>query len=129
MAFNCNIEADSVHAVRTPADSSAIPLGDHGARTLEILRREVSDLGKHMLEDTFRIDEQVLTWCIKGLLKNDLLNDEKKASLNDFLKDDAVLAEIKDVLNMRLRDLKEWEWDLPERGMPVVPRQSLNGKW
>ena len=58
-----------------------------------------------------------------------MLNDEKKASLAEFLKDDAVLAEIRDVLNMRFRDLKEWEWNLGEEGMPVLPRQSLNGKW
>lgn len=71
----------------------------------------------------------VSRWCVKALLKNQLLNDEKKASLNDFLKDEAVLSEIRDVLNMRIRDLKDWEWNLGDEGMPVVPRQSLNGKW
>ena len=103
--------------------------GDHGERTLKILRRDVSNNGKLMLEDSCRLDEQTLRWTIKALLKNDLLNDEKKASMNDFLKDEAVLAEIQDVLNMRYRDLKDWNWNLGEEGMPVLPRQSLNGKW
>ena len=103
--------------------------GDDGQRALEDLRRDVSSNGKMMLREYFRIDDRSMRWCIKALLKNQLLNDEKKASLNDFLKDDAVLSEIKDVLNMRLRDLKDWEWNLGKEGMPVVPRQSLNGKW
>ena len=103
--------------------------GDHGARALERLRDEVSGFGERALGESFRLDDQHLRWCIKALLKNDLLNDEKKASLNDFLKDEAVLAEIRDVLNMRFRDLKDWSWNLGDEGMPVVPRQSLNGKW
>ena len=41
----------------------------------------------------------------------------------------SVLGEIRDVLNMRFRDLKDWNWNLGDEGMPVVPRQSLNGKW
>ena len=91
--------------------------GDSGERSLKILRREVSDYGKWMLQDSFRLNDQSLKWCIKALLKNDLLNDEKKASLNDFLKDDAVLGEIRDVLNMRFRDLRDWNWNLGEEGM------------
>ena len=103
--------------------------GDDGQSALKDLRRDVKGHGKLMLSDYFRMDARSLQWCIKALLKNQLLNDEKKASLNDFLKDEAVLSEIRDVLNMRIRDLKDWEWNLGDDGMPVVPRQSLNGKW
>ena len=103
--------------------------GGHDIKMLEEMRRQVSDYGNIMLQESFQIDEQSLRWCIKSLLKNQLLNDEKKASLNDFLKDDAVLKEILDVLNMRFRDIRDWDWDLGEDGMPVLPRQSLNGKW
>lgn len=103
--------------------------GEHGAKTLNSLRKQVQRCGERMQSPNFLLDDQSLRWCIKALLKNDLLNDEKKASLNDFLKDEAVLSEIRDVLNMRFRDLKDWEWNLGDDGMPVVPRQSLNGKW
>ena len=95
--------------------------GHHGERALERIRGEVSSLGKSMRGELFRIDDQSLKWCIKALLKNQLLSDEKKASLNDFLKDDAVLNEIRDVLNMRYRDLDTWDWNLGEDGMPVCP--------
>ena len=95
--------------------------GHHGERALERIRAEVSSLGKSMRRDSFRIDDQSLKWCIKALLKNQLLSDEKKASLQDFLKDEAVLSEIKDVLNMRYRDLDTWDWNLGEDGMSVCP--------
>ena len=95
--------------------------GHHGERALERLRTEVSRAGELMRLDARRVDMQSLKWCIKALLKNQLLSEDKKASLNDFLKDDAVLGEIKDVLNMRFRDLDKWEWNLGEGGMPVEP--------
>lgn len=95
--------------------------GRHGERALERIRRDVLSQGKFMRQESFRIDDQSLKWCIKALLKNQLLSDEKKASLSDFLKDDAVLSEITDVLNMRYRDLDTWDWNLGEDGMPVCP--------
>lgn len=103
--------------------------GDREADKLKEMRHRVAANGERMLGPDFRFSDQDLKWCIQGLLHNSLLNDEKKASLNDFLKDEAVLGEIQDVLNMRLRDLKDWEWNLGDEGMTVVPRQSLNGKW
>ena len=103
--------------------------GEDQQQALKNLRSDVAMNGKTMLSEYYRMDDRSLRWCIRALLKNQLLNDEKKASLEDFLKDDAVLSEIRDVLNMRLRDLKDWQWNLGEEGMPVVPRQSLNGKW
>lgn len=95
--------------------------GHHGERALERMRVDVSSLGKSMRQESFRIDNQSLKWCIKALLKNQLLSDEKKASLSNFLKDDAVLSEIRDVLNMRYRDLDLWDWNLGENGMLVCP--------
>jgi hypothetical protein len=39
-----------------------------------------------------------------------------------------VLGEIADVLNMRFGDLQSWTWDA-DGGIPVMPRQQLNGKY
>lgn len=69
--------------------------GEHGAKTLKSLRKQVQRCGERMHSPNFLLEDQSLRWCIKALLKNDLLNDEKKASLNDFLKDEAVLSEIR----------------------------------
>ena len=95
--------------------------GHHGENALKRMRDSVSSFGEQMRGETFRIDDQSLKWCIKALLNNQLLSEEKKASLHDFLKDEAVLNEIKDVLNMRFRDLDDWGWNLGESGMPVSP--------
>ena len=100
---------------------SSLFVGDNGERALKKLRDGVSRQGKFMLED--RLDQKTLVWCIKALLKNELLNDEKKASLRDFLRDDAVLKEIRDVLNMRYKNIQNWSWgpETEAKGMPVLP--------
>lgn len=95
--------------------------GHYGESALTRLREQVSDSGRGMLPPNLRISETDLKNCIKALLKIDLLNDEKRNSLNEILKDETVMSEICDVLNMRLRDLNDWNWELEENGMPVVP--------
>ena len=95
--------------------------GDKGESALQRMRDSVSSTGKYMLGLTKFLDQQSMKWCIKALLKNELLNDEKKATLREFLKDEAVMDEIRDVLNMRFRNLKNWSWGLGDEGMPVVP--------
>lgn len=100
---------------------SSLFKGDAGKADLKRLRESVSNAGKGMLQEKKLLDKQSMKWCIKALLKNELLNDEKKATLREFLKDEAVMDEIKDVLNMRFANLKHWSWDLEDGGMPVVP--------
>ncbi|CAH0048092.1 unnamed protein product [Clonostachys solani] len=70
-----------------------------------------------------------LKWCIKGLLREDLLSEEKQGILREFLDDDVVLDEIADVLNMRVSDFESWDWNAGPDGIPVLPRQQLNGKY
>ncbi|KAL3427891.1 hypothetical protein PVAG01_01400 [Phlyctema vagabunda] len=72
-------------------------------------------------------DEKTLTWTIEGLLGSDLLTDEKRAVLNDFLGNEVVLAELGDVLNMRMLSLDKWKWD--SAGTPVEQRRHLNGRY
>ncbi|MCJ1229281.1 hypothetical protein MMC12_005946 [Toensbergia leucococca] len=101
--------------------------GDAGIKALGALRQGVKEHGKAMFKKTpFDID--TLEWCIRGLLHNTLLNEEKKSILQDFLQNDTVLQEIADVLNMRFADFKNWSWDAGVDGIPVEPRQQLNGK-
>ncbi|KAL2375415.1 hypothetical protein RJ035_000347 [Blastomyces gilchristii] len=100
-----------------------------GQASLKSLREQVKWEGELMLGNKTLFDHQSLQWCIKSLLKVDLFDDEKKASLRDFLRDDDVLNEIKDVLNMRYANIQNWSWGMGDQGMPVVPRQSANGKW
>jgi len=102
--------------------------GDEGAKALRNLREKVKNHGDYMLADKTPFDETSLTWCIKGLLAEDLLSEEKQNALRDFLENKLVLNETADVLNMRFEDLKSWTWDA-NGGIPVMPRQQLNGKY
>lgn len=102
--------------------------GEEGEKSLKSLRNTVKLQGDNMLANTAPFDKDSLTWCIRGLLAEDLLSEEKQNVLRDFLGNDLVLGEIADVLNMRFGDLESWTWDA-DGGIPVMPRQQLNGKY
>jgi hypothetical protein len=103
--------------------------GDVGVKALERLRRDVGNIGKSISANKTPFDDRTIRWCLKGLLRNDLLRDDKKAILQDFLRDEVARTEICDVLNMKMADIKHWRWDAGEEGLPVEPRQQLNGKY
>lgn len=103
--------------------------GDIGTKALERLRDEVEMRGDYIMEQKAPFDDRTIRWCLKGLLGNDLLRDDKKAILQDFLRDEVARTEICDVLNMKMADIKNWQWDAGEEGLPVEPRRQLNGKY
>ena len=95
---------------------------------LSKLRTRIRTFGERMAADAKPFSQDTLIWVIRGLLQSDLLSDAKKNTLEAFLKDDVVLLEIADVLNMRFVDLESWTWDADD-GIPVEPRRQLNGKY
>lgn len=95
---------------------------------LDYVRKATKDFGKTFLVNSAPFDHTTLRRCINGLLHSDLLSEQKKNTLHDFLQDEVVLTEIADVLNMRFADLEGWGWDA-EGGIPVEPRRQLNGKY
>ena len=100
---------------------------EDAAKALKKLRREVEDIGTGLTATSSPFNDHVLTWCIKGLLKNDLLTEHKKTLLGEFLQNKIVLNEIVDVLNMRFAGFESWGWG--EEGISVEPRKQLNGKY
>ena len=82
-------------------------------------------------EDTMKapnqFDEDSLRWCIEGLRRSDLLNDQKKDALDLYRKDKALLAELADYLNMKMESVETWSW--PEEGIAANMRRNLNGKY
>lgn len=97
-------------------------------KALETLRERISHFKQRQANGLNPFTRAVLEWCINGLLESDLLSDQKRNTLEDFLKDKIVLAEIGDVLSMRFVDLEKWSWDA-DGGIPVEPRRQLNGKY
>ena len=67
-----------------------------------------------------------LRWVISGLLNSDLLTNEKRAVLRDFEKNNIILAEIADVLNMRMSRLDSWTWGTE---VPIEQRRKLNQEY
>ncbi|KAK2021588.1 hypothetical protein LX32DRAFT_733371 [Colletotrichum zoysiae] len=95
---------------------------------LNNLRLSIRTDSESMLRSLKPFNENMIKQCIKGLLEQDLLSDEKQTILKEFEQNEMVL-EIADVLNTRFNDFESWSWDAGEGGVPVLPRQQLNGKY
>lgn len=98
-------------------------------RHLSSLRDRISRETTALMNQTSPFTPTSLTKCLKGLLSEDILSDEKRAILQNFLESEVAQAEIADVLNMRFADIKRWEWNAGPKGIPVMPRPGLNGKY
>ncbi|KAL7621039.1 hypothetical protein AAE478_008351 [Parahypoxylon ruwenzoriense] len=103
--------------------------GDNAGKALEELRKTIGRAGENLVKVTAPFNETKLNQCISGLMVEDLLSDEKQALLRSLLENRAVLREMVDVLNMRFAEFENWGWQAGEQGIPVLPRQQLNGKY
>ena len=102
---------------------------DEDKKALQNLRTSVGDETTEQWEMEEPFNTTSLSACIRGLLTEDLLSEEKHAMLKSFLNNEVALNEIADVLNFRYADLKNWDWHAGDTGIPVLPRQQLNGKY
>lgn len=101
----------------TPEDSK------HLVKVLKSLRAKVVEFENELARSN-EINITTLGWAIRGLISSDLLNDEKRAALRDFLGNSTILGEIADVLMMRMTSLRDWTWGLE---VPLEERRQLNG--
>lgn len=102
---------------------------EEAVKALQTLRQTVANTTNAFMAEIAPFTHESLTHCLKGLLTEDLLTDEKQAILRDFLDNPVALTEIADVLNMRFADLRNWDWNAGKDGLRVLPRQQLNGKY
>ncbi|KAL4916448.1 hypothetical protein BDW62DRAFT_212003 [Aspergillus aurantiobrunneus] len=102
---------------------------DDKRKGLSGLRARIEAYSLQMFTEETPFDQGTLTATIKGLLTEDILSEAKQDVLKDFLKNKVALTEIADVLNMRWADLENWDWFAGDDGIPVLPRQQLNGKY
>jgi len=94
-------------------------------RQLEDCRIDLRIFGRKLFDNPFT--PETVQSTIKSLLSADLLSNEKRTTLREFMRDKTVLGEVADVLNMHLFSLSSWSW--PEEGVPVEMRRHLNGKY
>lgn len=106
--------------------------GGGGGEEAADLRAALSELRKSVEDFCSRLcvsgqfSNWSLKWAINGLQASDLLGDEKRDVLKDFIRNEVILAEIADVLNMRLAALDNWSWGMQ---VAVQQRRKLNGTY
>lgn len=94
-------------------------------KALTALRKSVETF-ESSLASTNQFNVHSLRWAINGLLSSDLLSDEKRGVLKDFLASTVVLGEVADVLNMRMAALDTWDWDSE---VSIEQRRHVNGNY
>ncbi|GLB07723.1 hypothetical protein AtubIFM57258_003085 [Aspergillus tubingensis] len=102
---------------------------EESVNALVNLRRQVRNDTTSFWEEHEPFTALSVEYCVRGLLNEELLSEEKREIMNSFLKTPVALTEIADVLNMRYSDIENWAWHAGENGIPVVPRQQANGKY
>lgn len=91
----------------------------------EELRTKVQEFEESLTySDLF--SASALRWTISGLTTSDLLTEEKRSVLKDFLNNTIILDELSDVLNMRMTALHAWSWGTE---VPIEQRRQLNGTY
>jgi hypothetical protein len=95
------------------------------AKSIQRMRESIARF-ELSLSDPAQFNPTTLRWVIQGLQASDLLNNEKRDVLKDFLSNDVILTEISDVLNMRISDLGRWSWG---DHVPLEQRRKMNGSY
>ncbi|KAL2170150.1 hypothetical protein VTG60DRAFT_5172 [Thermothelomyces hinnuleus] len=94
-------------------------------RALDDVRKSFESWQKDW-KNRVHFDESTLEAVIAGMLRSDILTEEKRTTLRDFKTNKVVLAEIADVLNMRMSAIATWTWGAP---LVVEQRRNLNGRY
>ncbi|KAL2145497.1 hypothetical protein VTI28DRAFT_7133 [Corynascus sepedonium] len=94
-------------------------------RALHDVRKNFSSFQKGWKKKV-HFNENILEKVIAGMLRSDILTEEKRTTLRDFKTNKVVLAEIADVLNMRMSAIATWTWGSP---LVVEQRRNLNGRY
>lgn len=113
--------SEHLHALFGPKGTNKQP-----EKALDALRRSVEAF-EASLSTPGQFNDEVLHWTINGLMGSGLLSDEKRAVLKDFLASPVILAEVADVLNMRISAISTWSWEA--EGVPVEQRRHVNGAY
>ena len=98
-------------------------------RNFQDLETSTRVLGSALRLTTELLNTGSLKLTINGLLKTDLLSDEKVAIPKSFQNSSAVLQEVADVLNMRFSSLETWDWSTINGAILVEQGRQLNGKY
>ncbi|EUC28546.1 hypothetical protein COCCADRAFT_108885 [Bipolaris zeicola 26-R-13] len=92
---------------------------------IDELHKKVQEFEKNLTRSN-QLDMFSLRPVIEGLQNSDLLSNEKREALRDFLGNNVILTEVCDILNVRLAALENWNWG-PH--VLVEQRRKINGEF
>jgi hypothetical protein len=118
---------DQVDAEKLETYLSSFFVDDASKRGLERLRDDMEDYGKDIIDGHDEVDEDTIEWCIKDLLQNSLLSDEKRNTLQGYLESPVSIRELTSLVNVK--SIRNWNWQNREKGLPVTARQNSEGKY
>ncbi|KAJ4983830.1 hypothetical protein SVAN01_10693 [Stagonosporopsis vannaccii] len=101
--------------------------GNGSLSSLSRLRDNMRRYGEEVLDGEADIEEDELEWCIMDLLKNDLVNEETKKTLEKYIQNQVAIKELLGVLNMK--SIRDWNWKKGDKGLPVTARQDVEGRY
>ena len=86
--------------------------------------------GVKAFEDKLKASKQFntknLKWCIEGLKRSDLLTEDKRIELDGFTKENTVLQQLADVMNIKFASIGKRLW---EKDVYAEQRRNLDGKY
>jgi len=94
---------------------------------LRRLRQGLETYGEDVMTGQEEVDEDMVQWCIADLVKNELVSDEKKKTLQGYLQSPIALREITGTLNMK--SVRHWQCRGADKGLPVTARMNGEGKY
>lgn len=96
-------------------------------QALDGLKKQVAIFETQMAEDHEHFTTSTMNWCIWGLLRSDLLTDDKRATLTAIQQDKDAPSDVVDELNMRMNTLDRWAW--PSDGVKAEQRCQVGSKY
>lgn len=103
-------------------------LDDEGDSSgLEELRDKLQTFETELQSDGLEMDQDFLMWCILDLLKNRLISEERKKTLEAYLQSPIALRELVSVLN--IKPVRNFAYKDAEKGLPVAALQNAEGQY
>ena len=96
-------------------------------KALEDLKAGVALFEQEMNENKEHFTKTSMNWCIWGLLRSDLLTDEKRGVLTAIQQDEDAMKDVMDDFNLRMNTLDQWAW--PTEGVAAEQRRQVGSKY
>ncbi|TVY91547.1 hypothetical protein LAWI1_G008744 [Lachnellula willkommii] len=81
------------------------------------------------LHNNKHFSQSDLKWIIGGLLRSDLLTEQKQKQLKELYNDKDLLLALEEHLKFRMLNLDNWDWSSAKEGILINQRRGLSGRY